>query len=96
MPKNKENKKNDHYQSLSMTIAIISIITLCIIAIILLIYERIACREVCAILCNSLSFLDQLCGLNDNVLKAWRKYGLKFAANETIGYYENKKVNPIS
>ncbi len=55
-------------------------------------YERVVCKEVCAIYCNSLVFLDQLCGVNDDLLKAWKKFGIQLASTEPIGFYEIKKV----
>lgn len=72
---------------------IITVITLLVIIIACFAaYERIVCKEVCTILCNSIVFIDQLCGINNDILKAWRKYGLKLASNEAIGFYDIKAV----
>ena len=73
-----------------MAISITIITILLIIIICLVTYERIVCKEVCTIFCNSLVFIDQLCGINNDILNLWRKYGLRLASNEPIGYYEIK------
>ncbi len=75
-----------------MTTIITIIALLVIIIVCFVLYERIVCKEVCAIFCNSLVFIDQLCGINNDILKAWRKYGLKLASSEAIGFYDIKSV----
>ena len=74
-----------------MTSIIIIIVILIIGIVAFAIYERIVCKEVCTIYCNSPVFIDQLCGVNADILKTWRRFGMRLASTEPIGYYEIKK-----
>lgn len=40
-------------------------------------FEETVCSEVCAIFCNAIAYIDQLCGINNEILSSWHKYCLK-------------------
>lgn len=39
--------------------------------------EKMVCSEVCAIFSNTIVYVDQLCGVNNEILSSWHKFCLK-------------------
>jgi len=74
-------------------------IILCIILTILFLlfkgyrkYEETVCDEVCAIYSNTIVFIDQLCGVNNDILISWHKFCLKKAMKGERSYLLEKKL----
>ena len=40
-------------------------------------FEEMVCSEVCAIYCNTIACLDQLCRINNSIMESWRKFYIK-------------------
>lgn len=74
------------------------LVLLCILGLLTALYgvfkrfEAMVCSEVCAIYCNTIVYIDQLCGINNNILDSWHKFYLK---NKMLGersYNAEKKM----
>lgn len=55
-------------------------------------YEKTVCDEVCAIYSNAIVFIDQLCGVNNDILISWHKFCLKKAMKGERSYLLEKKL----
>lgn len=55
-------------------------------------YEVIVCSEVCAIYCNTIVYIDQLCGVNNEIFMSWHKFCLKNAMKGERSYQSEKKM----
>ena len=55
-------------------------------------YEVIVCSEVCAIYCNTIVYIDQLCGVNNEILISWHKFCLKNAMTGERSFQSEKKM----
>lgn len=75
------------------TIIISSIIILLFLLCLLLRrIEIIICNEVCTIYCNAIVFIDQLCGVNDDIFTSWHKYCMKYSLNGEMSFDSEKKM----
>lgn len=76
------------------TIIIISstIILLFLLCLLLRRIEIIVCNEVCTVFCNAIVFIDQLCGVNDDILTSWHKYCMKYSLNGEKSFDSEKKM----
>lgn len=54
--------------------------------------EIIICNEVCTIYCNAIVFIDQLCGVNDDILTSWHKYCMRYSLNGEMSFDSEKKM----
>ncbi len=50
------------------------------------------CGEVCAIYCNTIVCIDQLCEINNNILESWHKFYLKSIMHGDKSYNAEKKM----
>lgn len=81
-----------------MNIGAFMIICFLLIAVLFLLYkayrkyEEMVCSEVCAIFCNTIVYIDQLCGVNNETLTSWHKFCLKNAIKEDLSYQAVKKM----
>lgn len=55
-------------------------------------YEIIVCSEVCAIYCNTIVFIDQLCGVNNDILTSWHKFFLNTTMKGERSFQSEKKL----
>lgn len=56
------------------------------------IFEETVCSEVCAIFCNAIVYIDQLCGVNNDILSSWHKYCLKQKMSGGRSHNVDKKM----
>lgn len=56
------------------------------------IFEETVCSEVCAIFCNAIVYIDQLCGVNNDILSSWHKYCLKQKMSGGRSHSVDKKM----
>lgn len=78
-----------------MYILIISLVLLSILITLYIVfkkYEIIVCREVCAIYCNTIVFIDQLCGVNNDILTSWHKFCLNTTIKGERSFQSEKKL----
>ena len=54
--------------------------------------EKMVCSEVCAIFCNTIVYIDQLCGINNDILSSWHKFCLKNSVSGKRSYSADKKM----
>lgn len=54
--------------------------------------EKVVCSEVCAIFCNTIVYIDQLCGVNNDILSSWRKFCLKSSISGEKSFSAEKKM----
>ena len=72
---------------------IISIVVFLLFLVLILRWIEIAvCNEVCVIYCNMIVYIDQLCGVNNDVLPSWHKFYLKYAISGEKSYGAEKKM----
>ena len=55
-------------------------------------YEIIVCSEVCAIYCNTIVFIDQLCGVNNDIMTSWHKFCLNTRMKGEWSLQSEKKL----
>lgn len=55
-------------------------------------YEEMVCSEVCAIYCNTIVFIDQLCGVNNDILTSWHKFCLNTTLKGERSFQSEKKL----
>lgn len=55
-------------------------------------YEEMVCSEVCAIYCNTIVFIDQLCGVNNDILISWHKFCLNTTMTGERSFQSEKKL----
>ena len=55
-------------------------------------FEENVCSEICAIFCNSIAYIDQLCGVNHDILTSWHKFYLKKSLSGESSYNAERKM----
>lgn len=55
-------------------------------------YEEMVCDEICSIFCNSIVYIDQLCGVNHDILESWHKFYLKNVMLGERSYSAEKRM----
>ena len=81
-----------------MDIGVLMSFCVLLIAVLFLLYkayrrfEEMVCSEVCAIYCNTIVYIDQLCGVNNEVLTSWHKFYLKNAKKGDLSFQAVKKM----
>ena len=55
-------------------------------------FEETVCSEICAIFCNAIAYIDQLCGINSDILSSWHKYCLKQKLSGGRSHNADKKM----
>lgn len=81
-----------------MDIGVLMSFCVLLIAVLFLLYkayrrfEEMVCSEVCAIYCNTIVYIDQLCGVNNEILTSWHKFYLKNAMKGDLSFQAVKKM----
>lgn len=55
-------------------------------------YEIMVCNEICSIYTNTLTQLDLLCGINNDIYVAWQKFCATYSVQEGRSYLTEKKL----
>ena len=55
-------------------------------------YEIMVCNEICSIYTNTLTQLDLLCGINNDIYVAWQKFCATYSVQEERSFQTEKKL----